>query len=453
MLAPVGIVVAVVVGVNVLDGGSGGAGDPTDPFSTLVQPDDSTTVWEVRYDYDEPRPMVHPVDGSGRYGRVTSLVVGDVLVQRLAQDRYDSPAESVVALGLGDGEPRWELDLPGAVCDAVPGSLAAPSRLVCAGDGEAGPSVAVLDAASGGTTREWTVPSRVQLIRATADGVVTVDAADPETGRSQVRWYTQLGALRWAYELQGSELVDAVEDDDEEGWQISSRLEILPAGDSVALSTYDATLLGSADGAEVREDCDLPQVTQDGLVCWGYPETYLLRNGEKVWAAEDLELLSFDSERYAAPALIHREFGDFDDDPRRDTYSWVDPETGRVGAELIDSATYVRGFGDTTYPVLLAQEDTDDYDTPTATTLVLVDPATGTAAWTVELEARSYTDVAVVGDRVLVEIDYGSWTVLDAATGAVVGGVASTGSAAWVDLGGDAVVGSGSTGLKRIQLP
>lgn len=452
LLAPVAIVVAVVIGVNASNGGSDDP-DPDDPFAPLVQPDRSTQIWSINYPYDEPRPMDGPVDGGDWFDQRNVLAVDDVLVQRLAEDPYEGPAQGVVALGADDGEVRWERDLPRAVCDAVPGTLAAPSFLACASADDSGSWVQLLDPATGETRQEWSLATPAAMIRATPTGVVTIDVPDETTGRTLVRWYSLLGAGRWTFELPDEVLEEAVSYDDEDGWEISSALEILRigSGSEVMVTSYSGALRADESGYEVIEECWSPAAVAGGVVCEGYPETTLLVDGERVWASEDLELVSFDSDRSRPPALITRERGDGESDP--DTFRWVDPATGVPGAELLSAETYVRGFGTAEHPVLLVQEDTDEYDEPVGTTMVVIDPESGTVAWTIEFMARNYTEVAVIGDRVLVEIDYGSWTVLDAASGEVVGGMEARGSRDWVDVGGDAVVAEGSYGLSRLDLP
>lgn len=386
-----------------------------------------------------------------------AIVVGDQLVGRFSADPYEENGRATVrAIDLADGTERDLLTLERVRCAAVPGAFGAGSDLItCSGVDGGSPVVVTLNAATGEEVRRWRVAAPVELLTATPDGVVTLDAVDPANGRTALRWYGTDGALRWTVpstDLPESVRGELVQERDE-GFELLYNATIVPVGDGAILSASQSVVSVDPTGVTATPYCWAGSVVGDVFTCEN-EETGAAEgrdaSGAVLWSDDDLSLGLSLSRR--APVALASEFVyDDDDDDYRTDNSLLDARTGRVGPVLPELEDYPRVLGTTTSPVALSEEEREDYEEATVATVVLLDPRALGVAWSVELASQQYASLVVTDERVLVEVDRRRWTVLDLVDGSVVGGMATEGDVVAVVDGG--VITSGYEEMARVELP
>ena len=428
-------VVGAVVLVGVVGGVMGSLSDSADgPSSTSpvqTQPDSSDQVWSVQLGSGEG---LHDegLNGSRVYGddSTSTAVVGGWVVGRFSSDPYDeSEPTAVRAFSLDDGTPVDLARMDKPRCAVVPeASGAEPSLLTCGGGLDGDQVLITFDVASGDEVRRFDVPEPVALVTATPSGVVTLDAVDAASGDSVLRWYTTDGDRRWSEPLEDlpSDIREEVLYDNDEGYELGYSTDLVAFGDTALLTAPSALVVLDETGVVRTRQCWSGIVTPEAYVC-DDGETSEIEgvapSGESLWTLENDGSVSLRTGLYEnAPALLYVDYL-----ASTRSYGLLDPLTGTKGAALALGESYTELVGTPEHPVLKQEEERDDYDDPTVLTLTALDPATLDVAWTADLDSRQYPAVQVAGDRVMVEVDYGRWTVLDAATGSVVGGLESDG--------------------------
>lgn len=447
------VTVAIAIASNVDGDGASSSRTTTVP----VEPDTSSIAWSFDVDR-ESRLMREDISGSSDLatGLGSVIVVGDQLVGRFSADPYEENGLATVrAIDLADGTGRDLLTLERLRCAAVPGAFGAGSDLItCSGVDDGSPLVVTLNVATGEEVRRWRVAAPVELLTATPDGVVTLDAVDTANGRTSLRWYGTEGALRWT--VPSTDLPDSVREElvqeRDEGFELLYNATIVPVGDGAILSASQSVVSMDSTGVTATPYCWAGSVVGDVFTCEN-EETGAAEgrdtSGAVLWSDEDLSLGRSLSRR--APVALASDFVYEDEGDYRTDNSLLDARTGRVGPVLTELEDYPRVFGTATAPVALSEEDREDYEEATVATVVLLDPRALGVAWSVELASQQYASVVVTDDRVLVEVDRRRWTVLDLADGSVVGGMATEGDVVAVVDGG--VITSGYEEMARVELP
>lgn len=449
-------VAAVVVGGVVY--GANGGDSPFEPTPIenpdYVLPDTAERAWTVELGYDEPRLISGAIDGTQDWEIPSGelITAGDSVVGLLSEDPWEDVTESTVtAFAAADGSRTELATLTGAVCAGVPGSADAGFELVtCAGERDGEEQVVVLDPATGDEVGAWSVTRKVAMIAATADGIVTLDAiVDEETS---LRWYGLDGRQVWTSEvtaLGGGVGGNFLDDEGEMRYDV----DIRRIGDGFVLSGYEAVVAFDRTGITVSAVCWGATISGDLLTCHDDETSDLVArtaDGRERWRASGFSLQY--SGRAVSPLLLAEEY-EFDDDYDvvNRSYAVVEPDTGVVGATVLTTEGEVSLLGTPEHPVLLDSERRENYDDPTSITVSLLSPSGSAMLWSTTIEGQQYARSMVTGDRVIVEVDYGSWTVLDLTTGEVTGGVELTGDPATV-VDGDIVVASYGQ-IERIDLP
>ncbi|TGO06728.1 hypothetical protein [Serinibacter arcticus] len=447
------VTVAVVVGVNATGDGAG-----SDPQSTTVpvEPDTSSVLWTYGLDRDA-RLMRDDLSGASALatGLGSAIAVGDRLLGRFSADPNDEDGPAKIrVVDLVDGAARDLLTLERPRCAAVPGALGRGSDLVaCSGVDDSSPVIVTLNVATGEEVRRWPVSAPIELIAVTADGVVTLDAVDPEVGSTALRWYGPDGAPRWTVpsaDLPGSVREQLLQQRDE-GWELLYSAVLAPVGDGALLSGSQAVVSMDATGVTLATACWAGSVVGDVFTCdnEGTREAEgRTASGELLWSDEDLSLGLGYLRR--APVTLASDYVSLEEDYRVDN-RLVDARTGRTGPVLPEIEGSPRVDGPVGSPVAIVEEDREDYDETTVATVSLLDPVTLGVTWSVELPSRQYSNVVVTDRRVLVEVDRRRWTVLDLADGSVVGGLATDSDVVAIVDGG--IITSGFDAMQRVELP
>ncbi|GMA32743.1 hypothetical protein [Litorihabitans aurantiacus] len=292
------------------------------------------------------------------------------------------------------------------------------------------------------------------MIAATTTAYVTLDRIDPEDGSTTLRWWNNAGLPVWSEDVGGldRELIESLaREDDERGWELSSSARLTTVGEGAVLSGSMGAVLMDSTGVTAVKECWSGAIVEEVVVCEGGTDRRLeglTVAGDTLWSSEDVSLrTSIGRDGAVAIALDYtRNGGDYGEE-----YRMVDAATGRLGEPLDLADDWPQVTGTAALPILVTEEDRDDYDEATVVTITALDPATLGIAWTTELDSRQYPEVLVAGSRVLVGVERETWTVLDGATGAVVGGMGGDGD---IDVVlEDGVLTESYSQLRRVTLP
>ncbi|PWD50904.1 hypothetical protein C8046_09810 [Serinibacter arcticus] len=433
--AAVGVTVAVVLVANNVgnEGGSGGVALPELPSTGSV-------LWS--HDVESAALLVDDgMDGSTDYAVPDDalLAVGDRVVGRFTEDPWDETTPATVrAFDLADGDASDLVTMDRPRCVAVPEDLGRGGGLLACAGGIGGTTAMVtLDVATGAEVERFPLRSPVDLMTATTDGYVVLDRVDGETGATALRWYAADGTQRWSDDLE--DLPDAVREEivhqRDDGWRLAYTTELVAVGDGAALVAGSALAVVDESGVTASGDCRWGTVLAGSAVCSDL-ETGVTRgiapSGALLWESEDVDLRS--TLRTRAPILLTQEYLDNSFTDR--SYRILDPVTGRAGPEILRGPDPVDVDGTAAVPVLTARPGSATSDEVATTEVSVLDPATGTIAWTTPVETERHPRVLVTEDRVLVARTFREWVVLDVRTGDVLGLLTGSGSFAAVVPGG-----------------